>query len=182
MIHYDLRCSQDHDVRRLVQGQCRLRAAGEARPGGVPALRRREGGAGPDAPRGRQARRCRPSAGAGAGAAAATAAGAAVAGGPMPAHMRAMLQQMRAEVEKHCDYVGPQFAEEARKIHRGESDKRGIYGETSPERGRGAGRRRHRGRPHPLGAARRRVVSPRRRGGSSPTRRGWCSSARSAGR
>ena len=57
----------------------------------------------------------------------------AVAGGPMPAQMRAMLQRMRAEVEKNCDYVGPQFAEEARKIHRGESDKRGIYGETSPE-------------------------------------------------
>ena len=58
---------------------------------------------------------------------------AAVAGGPLPDHMRAMLQRMRAEVEKHCDYVGPQFAEEARKIHRGESDKRSIYGETSPE-------------------------------------------------
>ena len=56
-----------------------------------------------------------------------------VAAGPMPAHLRAMLQRMRAEVEKHCDYVGPQFAEEARKMHRGESDKRGIYGETSPE-------------------------------------------------
>jgi hypothetical protein len=56
-----------------------------------------------------------------------------VAGGKLPAHMRAMLQKMRAEVEKHCDYVGPQFAEEARKIHRGESDKRGIYGEASPE-------------------------------------------------
>ena len=46
--------------------------------------------------------------------------------------MRAMLQRMRSEVEKHCDYVGPQFAEEARKMHRGESDKHGIYGETSP--------------------------------------------------
>jgi hypothetical protein len=56
-----------------------------------------------------------------------------VAGARLPAHMRAMLQRMRAEVEKHCDYVGPQFAEEARKIHRGESDKRGIYGEASPE-------------------------------------------------
>ena len=52
---------------------------------------------------------------------------------PMPAQMRAMLQRMRAEVEKNCDYVGPQFAEEARKMQRGESDKRGIYGETSPE-------------------------------------------------
>ncbi len=58
---------------------------------------------------------------------------AAVAGERMPAHVRAMLQRMRAEVEKHCDYVGPQFADEARKMHRGESEKRGIYGETSPE-------------------------------------------------
>jgi hypothetical protein len=57
---------------------------------------------------------------------------AAAAGGKLPDHMRAMLQRMRSEVEKHCDYVGPQFAEEARKMHRGESDKRGIYGETSP--------------------------------------------------
>ena len=52
--------------------------------------------------------------------------------GPMPAHIRAMLQRMRAEVEKHCDYVGPSFADEARKMHRGESGKRGIYGETTP--------------------------------------------------
>ena len=58
---------------------------------------------------------------------------AAMAAGPMPAHLRAMLQRMRAEVEKHCDYVGPQFADEARKMHRGESDKRGIYGETTPD-------------------------------------------------
>jgi hypothetical protein len=58
---------------------------------------------------------------------------ASVTGGPVPAQVRAMLQRMRAEVEKNCDYVGPQFAEEARKIHRGESDKRGIYGETSPD-------------------------------------------------
>ena len=53
-------------------------------------------------------------------------------GGPMPAHIRAMLQRMRAEVEKHCDYVGPAFADEARKMHHDESDKRGIYGETTP--------------------------------------------------
>ena len=55
----------------------------------------------------------------------------AVAGGGMPDHVRAMLQRLRSEVEKHCDYVGPQFAEEARKIHRGESARRGIYGETT---------------------------------------------------
>jgi len=53
------------------------------------------------------------------------------AAGPVPAQVVALLQRMRAEVEKHCDYVGPEFAEEARKMHRGESDLRGIYGEAS---------------------------------------------------
>ena len=52
---------------------------------------------------------------------------------PMPARMIAMLQRMRTEVEKNCDYVGPGFAEEARKIHRGEAEERGIYGETTPD-------------------------------------------------
>jgi hypothetical protein len=56
-----------------------------------------------------------------------------MAGGRLPAQMQAMLQRMRAEVEKSCDYVGPQFADEARKMHRGESDYRGIYGETTEE-------------------------------------------------
>ena len=55
------------------------------------------------------------------------------AAGTMPAHVRAMLQRLRSEVEKNCDYVGPAFADEARKMHRGESDKRGIYGESTPE-------------------------------------------------
>jgi hypothetical protein len=57
----------------------------------------------------------------------------AVASERLPDHMRAMLQRLRAEVEKNCDYVGEQFADEARRIHRGESDVRGIYGETTPE-------------------------------------------------
>ena len=57
----------------------------------------------------------------------------AVAAERMPDHVRAMLQRLRAEVEKRCDYVGEQFAEEARRIHRGESDARGIYGETSAD-------------------------------------------------
>ncbi len=56
-----------------------------------------------------------------------------VAGGQLPDGLRAMLQRMRAEVEKRCDYVGPSFAEEARKIHNGESATRGIYGEATPE-------------------------------------------------
>ncbi|MDA8251991.1 MAG: DUF1178 family protein [Rhodospirillales bacterium] len=57
-----------------------------------------------------------------------------VAGGaPMPDHVRTMLQRLRAEVERHCDYVGPAFAEEARRIHSGESERRGIYGEATPD-------------------------------------------------
>ena len=51
--------------------------------------------------------------------------------GPMPAQVLALLQRVRAEVEKTCDYVGKEFAEEARKLHRGESDRRGIFGEAS---------------------------------------------------
>ena len=51
--------------------------------------------------------------------------------GEMPAAMYAMLSELRRQVEKNCDYVGPDFAEEARKIHNGETDRRNIYGETS---------------------------------------------------
>ncbi len=54
-------------------------------------------------------------------------------GGRMPAQLIAMLQKLRSEVEKNCDYVGPELAEEARKIHRGEAEERGIYGETTPD-------------------------------------------------
>ncbi|MCR0982521.1 DUF1178 family protein [Roseomonas populi] len=53
--------------------------------------------------------------------------------GPMPAQLMALLQRMRAEVEKNCDHVGRDFAEEARKMHRGESERRGIYGDATPE-------------------------------------------------
>ena len=51
----------------------------------------------------------------------------------MPKELRDALLKVRAEVEKNCEHVGDRFAEEARKIHYGESDKRGIYGETSDE-------------------------------------------------
>lgn len=54
-----------------------------------------------------------------------------VAAGPMPAQLRAMLQRLRAEVEKSCDYVGNDFAEEARRMHSGESERRGIFGEAT---------------------------------------------------
>lgn len=47
-----------------------------------------------------------------------------------------VLEQMRElsrKVRENADYVGDQFAEEARKIHFGETQARGIYGEASKE-------------------------------------------------
>ena len=51
----------------------------------------------------------------------------------MPKEMRETLLKLREQVEKTLEPVGEKFAEEARKIHYGESDKRGIYGQTTDE-------------------------------------------------
>lgn len=56
----------------------------------------------------------------------------------MPAQMavKTALRELRAKIEANCDYVGPAFAEEARRIHHGESEARGIYGETTDDEAR----------------------------------------------
>lgn len=41
------------------------------------------------------------------------------------------IEEIRRHVEEHCEDVGDRFAEEARKIHYGEVEKRGIYGEAT---------------------------------------------------
>lgn len=46
------------------------------------------------------------------------------------------LRAMREQVEKNSDYVGTNFASEARAIHMGESPERSIYGEARPEEAR----------------------------------------------
>jgi hypothetical protein len=51
----------------------------------------------------------------------------------VPPEMLQAIRKLRQHVESKCDYVGPRFAEEARAIHYGERDKRGIYGESSDE-------------------------------------------------
>ena len=51
----------------------------------------------------------------------------------MPKEMRETLLKLREQVETNLEPVGEKFAEEARKIHYGESDKRGIYGQTTDE-------------------------------------------------
>ena len=45
--------------------------------------------------------------------------------------IREAMVEMRRHVEKNADYVGPKFAEEARKIHYGETGQRSIYGEAT---------------------------------------------------
>ena len=45
--------------------------------------------------------------------------------------MAAASERAREYVEKNFDYVGDKFPEEARKIHYGETEARGIFGEAS---------------------------------------------------
>ena len=47
-------------------------------------------------------------------------------------YMQAM-EQLHRHVEENCDYVGDKFADEARKIHYGEVEERGIYGQATKE-------------------------------------------------
>ena len=51
--------------------------------------------------------------------------------------MRSMMMEavgkVRAHVEDNFDYVGDAFAKEARDIHEGKSEVRGIYGEATPK-------------------------------------------------
>jgi hypothetical protein len=54
----------------------------------------------------------------------------------VPAAMQSMMMeamgQVRAHVEANFDYMGDAFASEARAIHEGRSEERGIYGEATP--------------------------------------------------
>lgn len=57
---------------------------------------------------------------------------------PAPsAQMREMMMtamgEVRRQVEENFDYVGDSFAKEARDIHEGKSEERGIYGEASAQ-------------------------------------------------
>jgi hypothetical protein len=54
-------------------------------------------------------------------------------GQAMPDEVRAVLQRLRSEVERRCEYVGNRFADEARAIHHGEQAPRSIYGESTPD-------------------------------------------------
>lgn len=60
--------------------------------------------------------------------------------GPNSAELQKLHEKMaevatavRTYVEKNCDDVGDQFADEARKIHYGETEERGIYGNATAD-------------------------------------------------
>jgi hypothetical protein len=56
-----------------------------------------------------------------------------LAAGEEQRRLMGQLREMAKKVRENADYVGDKFAEEARKIHFGETDPRGIYGEASVE-------------------------------------------------
>jgi hypothetical protein len=64
-------------------------------------------------------------------------AGAKKAAAEVSLQMRSMMMKamgkVRAHVEGTFDYVGDAFAKEARDIHEGKSEERGIYGEATPK-------------------------------------------------
>ncbi len=49
-----------------------------------------------------------------------------------PANIVEAMDRVRRHVESNFDYVGDRFAREARDIHEGASEARGIYGEATP--------------------------------------------------
>ncbi|GAA4476506.1 DUF1178 family protein [Gluconacetobacter asukensis] len=55
------------------------------------------------------------------------------AGAAVPAAMMAAMQRLRQYVEERCENVGDKFADEALKIHHGDAEQRGIYGQASEE-------------------------------------------------
>jgi hypothetical protein len=134
MIHYQLRCGQDHSFdgwfkdsatfeKQAKRGLIECPECGGSdveRALMAPAVSTREAVPAPVAPREPKAEVLPPER-------------PVAASGRLPAQVLATLQRLRAEVEKSCDYVGDAFADEARKIHRGESEHRAIYGETTPD-------------------------------------------------
>ncbi|GBQ68619.1 hypothetical protein AA103196_1994 [Ameyamaea chiangmaiensis NBRC 103196] len=51
----------------------------------------------------------------------------------LPDAVRAALMRARAEIERTCEDVGDGFAEEMVRMHRGDRERRGVYGQTTAE-------------------------------------------------
>jgi hypothetical protein len=55
---------------------------------------------------------------------------------PVEQELRAKIRELREHLVKNADHVGDRFAEEARKIHYGETEHRSIYGQATPDEAR----------------------------------------------
>jgi hypothetical protein len=130
MILYDLKCEKGHVFEawfhssatfddQVTNGEVVCAVCGSAKVGKAPMA--------PRVSKGRNAAESGPPAKAPRGEAATLAAG------ETAGELRRKLKELRRHIESNCDYVGTAFAEEARKIHYGESEARGIYGETSDD-------------------------------------------------
>lgn len=117
MILYELRCSSDHAFEAWFRDSAAYDQ--QAADGEIvcPVCGGRDIGKAPMAPRlARRARDVEPAPSGAAG---------------KSAKVRAALMELRRQVEASCEHVGDRFAEEARKIHYGETDHRNIYGEAT---------------------------------------------------
>jgi hypothetical protein len=55
---------------------------------------------------------------------------------PAEQELRAKIRELREHLTKNSDHVGDRFAEEARKIHYGETEHRSIFGSATPDEAR----------------------------------------------
>ena len=58
---------------------------------------------------------------------------------PLKQQTYALVRELRAQLKANAEDVGPHFAEEARKMHFGETPARSIYGEANAEERRKIG-------------------------------------------
>ncbi len=128
MIRFRLRCAREHDFEAWFRNGADFDAQSAASGIVCPICGDNRIGKAPMAPR--VARRDRDTPGVDAAIpAAAPIADATTAAQP---EIAALFRKLRAAVAAHAEYVGPRFAEEARRIHDDEADRRGIYGEATP--------------------------------------------------
>ena len=123
MILFELKCASDHRFEAWFRDGAAYDAQAAAGTIACPACGDTRVGKAPMAPRIAKGRKdpAEPAKADGAGKADA-----------VQAEVLRQLGELRRAVEENCDYVGDRFAEEARRIHYGETDPRGIYGEASP--------------------------------------------------
>lgn len=134
MIVFDLKCKDGHVFEAWFKDSATYGAQSKARKLVCPICGSKKVGKAPMAPR----------LGSGAKAPAAASPPAEAPAAPPPSdpktaeHMKFMkaLGELRRHIEQNADYVGPKFAEEARKIHYQETESRNIYGEATPQEAR----------------------------------------------